>query len=327
MKKSVLSAVFALTVVVTLHSQALPYDFVVTNEPYLTLTNATELSVENVWDLEEAVVPIGFHFHYSDAVVDSFYLLGYLGAILTNPFDNGSGVDGIFGYGAYDLDQAAGTLVRYKTDGVAPNRICKIEWYKAGFSDAAGSVSFQIWLYEKDDVVQIRIGPSDVPDPVNTFYNETSPLIGLMVDYTETIDGYSIAYSHWVVGPGDAPVDSIIQTPYTGTDQPPFGCDGVPKPDLVLTFYPAGVLSAPNIPDVEALQLYPNPATDLLNWSKPFGEKSIVQIFDGSGRLLYSEKMLAGTSQLALPANLPSGTYYLRQVSAAKTSVAQFVKG
>lgn len=97
--------------------------------------------------------------------------------------------DVIFGFSPYELIPASGTSVRYRADGTAPNRICTVEWFKAGFYDTPGEVTFQIWLYEQNDVIQIRLGPRSVLDPATTFYNGQSPLIGLKITVGKFIKG------------------------------------------------------------------------------------------------------------------------------------------
>jgi hypothetical protein len=59
---------------------------------------------------------------------------------------------------------AAGTEFRVFTTGVAPNRICKIQYKNIGFYNAgaqAGNGRFQIWLYETSNRIEIRYGTFD----------------------------------------------------------------------------------------------------------------------------------------------------------------------
>ncbi len=324
MKKSVLNALFVLSAF-ALKGQSQPYNFSVSSEPYSTLTNATVLPASEVWDLEESIAPIGFDFQFDDASIDQIYVLGYLGALVTD-IDFTPGLDAIFGYSAYSLINGPGTEVRYRTDGTAPNRVFKVEWYKAAFTDADGNISFQIWLYEGSNDIQVRIGSGSIPDPVNTFFNETSPLIGLMVDYVETLDGYTIGYSHWVVGSPTNPTDTIIQTLYEGEDMPPFGCDGIPQENLVLTFSTSAVGTS-TLANAEPLGFYPNPVVDVLHFNEPAEANSSVQIFDATGRILFNENYLPGASTCQIPAHLPAGTYWLSRTCGGKISVAQFIKG
>lgn len=325
MKKSVLTAAFAALGIAALQAQAQPYDLVVTTEPYLTLDSAIVLSEEDVWDLGEASAPVGFPFHFDDAIVDEFYILGYTGALITE-LETSPGTDAIFGYGAYELAPASGTSVRYQTVGAAPARIFKIEWYKCGFSDSQGQVSFQIWLHEMNDVIQIRTGPASIDQPVNAFYNGHSPLMGLMIDYAETFDGYEIGYSHWIDGPATAPGDTILYD-YEGEDQPPFGCNAAPAENLVLSFYPAGVLSSAGPAAVEHISVFPNPATDRLYFSDPLDAACTVRIYDATGRPVLDRQLEAGATSLEFPAAMPAGHYLLQRSGNKTIGSTRFVKG
>ncbi|HNL37911.1 MAG TPA: T9SS type A sorting domain-containing protein [Saprospiraceae bacterium] len=324
MKKSVLSALFALVSFIGLFGQSQPYDFVVTHETYVSLNNATALDPVAVWDDEYASVPLGFDFNFDDETLDQFYVLGYLGALVSNAEFN-SGMDAIFGYGAYSLANINGTEVRYKTEGTAPNRICKIEWYKAGFTDSDGTVSFQIWLYETSNRIDIRMGSSDVVEPELAFFNGSSPLIGLMVDYDEDVN-YTIGYSHWVVGDASAPADTILYD-YEDEDQPPFGCSGPPSVNLVLSFYPGGTIGThTSLLPVEKLGIYPNPAHDIVFFSRPLEEERLAQVYDQQGRLLWSAQLPAGATYLPLADEWPAGRYVIRIAGKDKIAVSAIAK-
>lgn len=324
MKKSVLSALFALTLAFGLFAQSQPYDFVVSHETYLPLQNATEMDPQAVWDDEYASFPVGFDFSIDDETHDQFFVLGYLGALVTD-VDFNFGMDAIFGYGAYSLANIDGTLIRYKTEGTTPNRICKIEWYKAGFSDADGNVNFQIWLYETSNRIDIRIGTSEVPTPELSFFNGNSPLMGLMIDYNEDVD-YTIGYSHWIVGNGGAPVDTILYD-YTDSDQPPFGCSGPPAQNLVLSFYPGGTIGThSSLLPVEKLGIYPNPAHDIVFFSQPLEEECSAQVYDQRGSLVWSAQLPAGATYLPLADEWPAGRYVIRMTGREKIAVTSVVK-
>lgn len=330
MKKSVLCFALTISLCARLAAQALPYEFVATSAPYQTLSaGATEIPPVALWDQEDAYLPVGFPFHFDNETVSSFYVIGYLGGLSNPSIYVSDSTDVIFGFATEELMQASGTSVRYRTDGAAPNRICKIEWFKAGFYDISGEVTFQIWLYEQDDVIQIRLGPRSIPDPVNTFYNDQSPLIGLMIDYNITDIAYTIGYGHWVVGNPLSPSSLIVLNDTGFEDAPLYGCTGLPAENLVLTYYPAGVLGSGEASAVPTRHFFPNPVlTDELRCADPADDfAGLVQIFDNAGGLVFSREMPPGTNTLSLPPDLAAGLYWLRQTRDGKTTVGKFVKG
>lgn len=329
MKKSVLPFALALCFQVYLYAQPLPYDFVATSEPYQTLTGATELSPVLVWEEEAAALPLGFPFLFGNQTSTSLYVTGTLGGLTTNQIDLVDTVDLILGFTtATGLMPASGTSVRFQTDGAPPNRICKIEWFKAGFYDEAGEVSFQIWLHENDDVIQIRLGPRTVPEPTFVFANETSPLIGLLVNFNLDSDPSNIGYGHYVVGNANQP-NSVVVYNEPGDEQPLYGCASVPAENLVLTFYPAGVLAAGEANAPQTRQFFPNPVVaDELHCADPADDfAGLIQIFDGAGRLVLTRQLPSGTNTLPLPPDLSPGLYWLRQMNDGKITVGKFIKG
>lgn len=105
--------------------------------------------------------PIGFSFNYNGTVQTQF-------GVCCNGSMQFGAVAPVIGYtplqsyanviapGAYDMQLAADGGIYYQTTGVAPNRICTIEWYHQGFWPSTGNeLSYQVKLFETTGAVQI----------------------------------------------------------------------------------------------------------------------------------------------------------------------------
>lgn len=311
-------------------SQSFPYQFSYTNEPYVSLSNATVLSNITVWN-DEATVPLGFTFQFDNQPHTGMFVLGYSGALLPiGQYDSSDTLDAIFGYTvSAGVGPVNNTIVRYKTDGAAPNRIFKFEMANAGFEGGPGQVSFQIWLYETSNAIQVRLGNQMVPDP-GIFFNGVSPLIGYMLNYYYVNDTESIfPQAQFVTGTPQSPQDSVVVNGLLDeetSDGPLYGMSGLPLNNSVFTFTPGTVSTRQ--PELLTMQLLPNPVQDYVQLSGLERSKSAqVQLLDAQGRIMSQLELPAGESILRLPANLTPGAYVLRYKGDAQIAVSRFIKG
>lgn len=325
-----LTGLFSLAIAFA-QAQTFPYQFSYTNEPYEELTNATVLDNNLVWD-DQATVPVGFTFLFDNLPQTEMFVLGYSGAILpVGQYENGDTLDAIFGYAVLPgFLPFSNTKVQYKTDGSAPNRIFKLEMSKVGFDGIQGQVSFQIWLYETSNAIQVRLGNQFVPNPTNTYFNGISPLIGYMLNYHYFDDDQAVfPQAQFVTGTPQVPQDSVI----TGDiyyealfDGPQYGMSGIPLNNSVFTYTPGTVST--NQPGLTLMQLFPNPAVDYVQLTGlDRSEAAQVQLLDAQGKLLRQLELAAGEDQLQLPVDLAPGAYTLRYTAQGQLAVARFVKG
>ncbi|MFA6825154.1 MAG: T9SS type A sorting domain-containing protein, partial [Bacteroidales bacterium] len=69
------------------------------------------------------------------------------------------------------------------------------------------------------------------------------------------------------------------------------------------------------------MKVYPNPAKESINVNFiELNQDFDLYISDNSGKILYSDKVKKGTTQIKIENNLSSGLYLLRLVSEDKTS-------
>ena len=335
MKKSFLFLVFCLFTFVSSTDAQSSYSYNFSLSQYAPLAVANELDIEDIFENDSfPIIPIGFPFKFDDTYHNEVLFSGYDGAIVFGDFD-GDTLNAIFGYNTSSgLKAKVGSKCRYRTDGVAPNRIFKTEFFKLAFDDGTetGTVSFQIWLQEGTNAIVIHLGNQVVPDPSNTFYNEVSPLVGFIKDFTTSgFDEAIFEYAQWIEGNPANPTNTVLENVPLDieADGPLYGCTGIPLANSVFTFTPEGGVATFQPAQALNLQCYPNPTIDLIGFTNQFEqEKSTIQIIDLTGRVLYSEAIAAGTTtvQCKYPAQLQSGTYILSQQSKTGVATARFAK-
>lgn len=324
--------VFFLALGTGIFAQQFPYQFSYSSEPYSPLSNATEMD-EDVWD-EGAFFPLGFDFQFAGQTMNRMVLEANSAALIPEySYYFSDSTDAILGYTVLPgLISAANTVVRYRTDGVAPNRIAKLELYRAGLGNNVDEVTLQIWLYETSNAFQIRLGEQFITDPSEAFFNKVSPLIGFMVGYHSLNNVVSIfPQAQFVVGSPSMANDSIIinemlnESLFNG---PQYGQTGLPLLNSVFTFTPGNISSA-QLGHLSPIRLSPNPAHDVVRLEGIATTESVqVLILNEQGRLIANLEMPAGEQILKLPGNMPSGLYLLRctQIGNGQSTTLKLVK-
>lgn len=330
MRKTFLFLSLALVFSNSASAQNFPYSFEYSNEPYALLNNAIELTPTAVWETG-ADIPVGFPFKFADEWHSTFVLDGYSGALFTTEsYEFGDSTDAILGYTTYPgLINKPNTIVQYITEGTAPNRILKVEMYRVGFDGENGEVSFQIWLYETSNTIQFRLGNQTVPDPINTFFNQKSPIIGFMENYHYiSLDESIFPEAQFVAGTPSSPVDTVVVNGYLDElveDGPQYGLTGIPLNNSVFTFTPGTVPTTQ--PAISRLQFSPNPVQEALRLEGlNVQEATHIQLLDVQGRIISSQTLLAGETVLRLPENMAPGQYVLRCITGDKIAVAKLLK-
>lgn len=329
MHKKLLITLLTLGLTSSAFSQTFPYGFTYSNEPYVPLANATVLDSNEVFD-QGSIIPLGFNFKFDGVYYDQLLLDGYEFAL--TPVDQffSDTIDAIFGYNTIaGFIPSVNTIARYTTDGVAPNRIAKIEIYRGSFVDAAGEASAQVWLYETTNAIQIRIGNQTIPSPSDVFYNEHSPLIGYMNNYHSLTSSVSIfPKAQFVVGTPENPQDSVIvnglynQNLYEG---PQYGQTAIPLNNSVFTFAPGTV--ATHQPLTQSLSITPNPAYDMVRLNGIDAKGALqIELLDMQGRQIKVYTLNDGERNLQLPEQTAPGTYLVRCTAEGKTVTGRLIK-
>ncbi len=158
MRKLLLILCFA----VTFNLSAQNYSFSKTTATYANLNGATVLENSNWTSIGQGVkVPFAFKY-WGVALTDSLYLDDWGSLSLDNTY----GEEISFLYDDLESRGAGKTLVSSKLDGIAPNRIFKIEFQNVGFFGDSplfvDSANVQCWLYETSNVIEFRYGANKV---------------------------------------------------------------------------------------------------------------------------------------------------------------------
>jgi hypothetical protein len=165
-------------------AQPLPLAFSIAEEVYAPLENDTVISM-GAWDDENWVVPIGFVFHYMYQSYDHIVFFGPMGGFgseisfgdpqSSNTFD-------VLTPCLIDVVETASnsdiSTVTYVTEGVAGNRIFKLQWNNCGVvGDPNGTmrVNYQVWLYENNHSIDFRYGPNIDFDNTTTGFTNGLP--------------------------------------------------------------------------------------------------------------------------------------------------------
>lgn len=260
-----------------MHAQS--YSFSVSTAGYANLTGSTSLNGTATWDDPEFIIPIGFEFEYFGVPLSSFYISDFgLGGLLANvPSD--FGVASILQpYGAdiidrgYDftLDETSTgstSNISYKLEGVAGNRILKVEWNNVGFfSDVFENgtannnfTNFQLWLFETDNSLEIHFGPNSITDLDLAFdgLGGTSVILAESVNFdTETFGDNGVIA---LIGSPTNPTVSV----FTDPDEVEFAVLNGVIPNGTVYRFQSSNLSSSNF-DRVALKLFPNPSSDVI---------------------------------------------------------------
>lgn len=117
--------------------------------------------------------------------------------------------------------------IAHTTDGIAGNRIFKIEYHNMGFNDDtthADSASYQVWLYE-NGVIEFLYGPSSVRNSASWYDGETGPAAYL--GSWDTINETGI-------GVGGNPANPTVYDNWDDYE----ALSSMPAPNTVYTFTP-----------------------------------------------------------------------------------------
>lgn len=289
-----------LSVVCVSFLNAQPYNFSQTTSTYTLLSGETVLTTTSPWTYASAfTVPIGFTFNF-------------MGTNFTTVYVEGSGFT-YFDFNYYNLAlpftvklQSKGSSgnnspISYKTEGLAPNRITKVQWKNAGFYfDTTSTINFQMWLYETTNEIEVHIGSNSVPNPSVVYQENGSdgPVVGLF----EFISSTNCTYSCCLSGSPNAPA---VNNPTGSVNIFGPSLTGTPADGTVYIFDPNPSSISESAPG--AFSLYPNPATDfiVLNCELPIEWCSIYSL---EGMLITDR--IPNSNQLFV-GDLPMGVYLI----------------
>ncbi|MFP9115006.1 T9SS type A sorting domain-containing protein [Flavobacterium sp. RHBU_3] len=292
------------------------YNFTKLNQPYTELQDAISVNNGEIWMFDtfgEFSIPFPFtvmgnpvdRFLFDD---DAFILMG-------------TGVDyDIDGEGFYYMypsniymqdrtysSEVSSSPISYKVEGTTGNRILKLEVKNAtlefaedyGYAEDYFYLSYQVWLYEANNVIEFHYGTNNITDIDNITDGE-----GIIVALGDDYNTVGFVY-------GDT--ESPDYGEYTEATFPDEG--------LSLNSYPAngtvyrfmhGTPAAINSVKANTLSLYPNPASSVLTIKSADAMISQYSIFDVTGKVVLQNKVTAAQSTSINVANLSPGVYFVK---------------
>jgi len=213
------------------------YSFSVADDNYNTLgVLSRELDPGTVWGLDDSLyyLPLGFSVMVDSVSYDSIRIDPAAASIefyQACAFEGGPGilpllvglVDRGFYVGNSDVSKSP---LKYKIKGSPGNRIFKLQWGNAAFSDGDfyDYINFQVWIHEGSNIIEVRFGPNSNPEDVWDI-NPDGPMVFFV--YRIQCFPFLELRTIWVFGDKTAPESAI-----TG--------DGDPAPPIVnITGVPA----------------------------------------------------------------------------------------
>ena len=143
--------------------------------------------------------------------------------------------------------------IRYKVEGAAGSRILKIEWKNVGFyeeGDFYGTlndfISFQLWLYEGSNTIEMHYGAHQVTDPSVNYFGETGPLVGLADEALSNI--YLLSGN---------PANPLVASSFSTLN-------GTPANGTIYTFTKNNQIGLSHFDAQQKITLYPNPMVNEL---------------------------------------------------------------
>jgi hypothetical protein len=295
------------------------------------LTISTNITSGLAWDDENFKIPLGFTTDIGGISTSSF-IIGLEYGIVTAPATDTAGdINTFIPFGA-DLEDRNLTPtpispIRYAVTGSSPDRIFKLEFFNAGFSDERfkfgtnkDSVDFQVWIYETTNIIEFRYGPSKITNP-SAYFDGPAPLIGYgkklnILDFTcEKV--YSLSGS-----PSAPKVDSIVSMSSASTVLSAYPANGT-----VYRFVPKNIAASIGEIDItQSIKVYPTSASSIVNVDYKFKERGTAEILNLSGQKIHAEYVLTNGLNTINIDNLPSGNYLLKIVNSEGNAVYKFAK-
>ncbi len=283
---------------------------------------ATSLSQGIVWDDPDFEFPIGFDFEFFSFTTSNLMVSGdLLGAgVIGNPDALKSDANAFLpafsdftdlAYANFEEGSENGiSNISHITEGEEGNRIMKLEWQNVGFYGEVSSgtannyINVQLWLYEADQSIEFRYGPSLInqEDLEIVFDGIPGPLSGLIC---------SLPFEEGeVVGTlldGDTSNPFLVEFDEDAYEPP--SLEGMPVSGRVYRWERNVISVEENLGSID-LNVFPNPFEELINLNSGFEIESI-QITDMAGKVVLESALQCKTCQLNTE-SLASGIYLVK---------------
>lgn len=288
------------------------YVFSYSTAPYVPLTDPIVVVTDAEFNGTYRYVPIGFDFTYWDygQTIFTFNTHGYCSFGLSPNYGFYPFNVGLVGIG----DSQVGYV--QDLSGGPGHGILKVEWKHVGFYSYPGGadhVSWQVWLYEGSNAVELHFGPSAiVTDHFAGIFGST---YGPQMEFIHPeADGF-----YDLEGLADSP--AAIYMP--GED---LFLHGYPEQDMVYRFTPVASIGVAEVAGADnAVMLYPQPATEVLHVAYANGSAIAgpYTISDATGHVVQDGRIPAHGIDVS---RLSNGTYILRTTGSGSARQHRFVR-
>lgn len=181
----------------------------------------------------------------------------------------------------------------YKVTGSPGNRIVKLQYDKVKFAHnnwGPDYVTFQIWIFEKDNALELHMGASSISDPTLDYYFHTPAGPGV---------GFE---KMWLKGSTSNPaIDTPDETYLNGT----------PASGQVYRFAPVTTSINTAKKQQNNIQLYPNPGSSNLNITVEHKGKHYVTIYDMLQRKVLQQPLYTEFNTINI-SRLQTGNYTIQ---------------
>lgn len=196
----------------------------------------------------------------------------------------------------------------YKLSGDAGRRILKFQWKNMGLMESPDSnfVNAQIWLYEENNMIEVRIGPNLVTSYI-AMDNQPGPAVGMLVARADFEEFYD-----WLTLIGNPNNPMVYAAPAR--------LQGVPRNGTIYRFHYDRNAGVDGMHRKTEITFHPNPAAGNTRISLPenlAGEHIRLVLHDVLGReALVMDKVMDGVS---IPTgSLGRGMYFPVIIAGAK---------
>jgi hypothetical protein len=333
--KNIIRCQFTLALILGLFicgtGRAQVYTFSKDITPYNDLVAPTNLSGGSYWDDDYWVIPIGFDFLGHDTLTVSsnglVSLANYNNLVDEEvTFSISAFADASIGADLVDRDvnlilSPVISPIGYQLSGTGSNQILKIEWKNAGFyydnsTNKKDSISFQLWLYEDSNNIEMRYGAHYFYSLIQYSGNNSfGPVIGIGSYQYDLTPGTHL--NQYVNSAPSIYLSGNVKTPGTSSS---FGTliatdTSSCAPLRNTRFKFTHDLSVTGIRKNQGLEakIYPNPVSGPLRIELENKTDAIISLYDTRGVMVYQESITSsGYSGFIHTEDFPKGLYLLK---------------
>lgn len=290
-----------------------PYNLSVqTGQTYAPLSGAVSLTNNTLWTADDHfAAPIGFNCNLGGTVNDTLYLAA--GNFATPQLAAVMSGFSVMGTGLMDRGNTTtipSSDIRYLTTGTQGNRIFKLEVSNAGFEaefsnsgELKDSVSFQIWLYESNNAVEFRYGPSTVSNFQDYFGTH------MFAGFIKNIDTAQGTFDKFFVLNGSTTAPTIDSL---NSIMDAKGFTSVPDSGVVYKFTPKGASTGiRQVTPGTVAAVYPTVCSQFIT-VKPAGKQAVyATVTNNTGQCVIKTRVHGGPATVDLSGMAP-GSYFVR---------------